>query len=66
MYFGDGAYGISAAAQHYFSESASDLTLPQSALLAGVINNPSTFDPMLNPKNATARRNIVLQRMLVD
>jgi membrane peptidoglycan carboxypeptidase len=64
VYFGDGAYGISAAAQHYFSESVEQLTLPQSALLAGVINNPSTFDPTVNPKNATQRRNIVLQRML--
>ena len=64
VYFGDGAYGISAAAQHYFNESASDLTLAQSALLAGVINNPSTFDPVLNPNNATTRRNIVLDRML--
>ncbi|HEY5202207.1 MAG TPA: penicillin-binding protein [Acidothermaceae bacterium] len=66
VYFGDGAYGISAAAQHYFRETADQLTLPQSALLAGVINNPSTFDPTVNPINATARRNIVLDRMLVN
>jgi membrane peptidoglycan carboxypeptidase len=64
VYFGSGAYGISAAAQHYFSEPVTALTLPQSALLAGVVNNPSSFDPILNPKNATTRRNIVLQRML--
>jgi membrane peptidoglycan carboxypeptidase len=63
VYFGSGAYGISAAAQHYFSESPADLTLAQAALLSGVVNNPSTFDPILNPKNATSRRNIVLQRM---
>jgi len=63
VYFGSGAYGVSAAAQHYFSESASDLSLAQAALLSGVINNPSTFDPILNPKNALSRRNIVLQRM---
>ena len=62
VYFGDGAYGISAAAQHYFGETADQLTLAQSALLAGVINNPSTFDPTVNPKNALARRNIVLDR----
>ena len=66
VYFGDGAYGISAAAQHYFGETADQLTLAQSALLAGVINNPSTFDPTVNPKNALARRNIVLDRMLVN
>jgi membrane peptidoglycan carboxypeptidase len=64
VYFGSGAYGISAAAQHYFHEPVTSLTLSQSALLAGVINNPSTFDPTLNPKNALARRNIVLDRML--
>jgi len=64
VYFGSGAYGISAAAQHYFSEPVTALTLPQAALLAGVINNPSTFDPTLNPINATDRRNVVLDRML--
>ena len=63
VYFGSGAYGVSAAAQHYFSESASDLSLTQAALLSGVINNPSTFDPILNPNNALKRRNVVLQRM---
>jgi membrane peptidoglycan carboxypeptidase len=63
VYFGSGAYGVAAAAQHYFSESPSDVTLAQAALLSGVINNPSTFDPILNPKNALTRRNIVLQRM---
>ncbi len=63
VYFGSGAYGVSAAAQHYFSESADSLTLTQAALLSGVINNPSTFDPILNPNNALDRRNIVLQRM---
>jgi membrane peptidoglycan carboxypeptidase len=66
VYFGDGAYGISAAAQHYFGETADQLTLAQSALLAGVINNPSTFDPTVNPKDALARRNVVLDRMLVN
>jgi membrane peptidoglycan carboxypeptidase len=66
VYFGDGAYGISAAAQHYFGETADQLTLPQSALLAGVINNPSTFDPTVNPINAVGRRNVVLDRMLVN
>ncbi len=63
VYFGSGAYGVSAAAQHYFSADASSLTLAQSAMLAGVVNNPSSFDPILNPKDATDRRNIVLQRM---
>jgi membrane peptidoglycan carboxypeptidase len=66
VYFGDGAYGISAAAQHYFNETADQLTLAQSALLAGVINNPSTFDPTVNPIDAVNRRNVVLDRMLVN
>jgi len=66
VYFGDGAYGVSAAAQHYFGETADQLTLSQSALLAGVINNPSTFDPTVNPKFALGRRNIVLDRLLVN
>jgi membrane peptidoglycan carboxypeptidase len=66
VYFGDGAYGISAAAQHYFGETVDKLTLSQSALLAGVINNPSTFDPTVNPINAVSRRNVVLDRMLVN
>ncbi|MCL6537491.1 MAG: penicillin-binding protein [Acidothermus sp.] len=63
VYFGSGAYGIAAAAQHYFSEDPSQLTLPQAALLAGVVNNPSSFDPILNPHDAMSRRNVVLQRM---
>src|SRR5450432_3052324 len=55
VYFGSGAYGISAAAAHYFNnETADQLTLAQSALLAGVINNPTTFDPTVNPKDALA------------
>ncbi len=63
VYFGNGAYGIEAASQHYFEEDADQLTLPQAALLSGVINNPSIYDPILNPKNALGRRNTVLQRM---
>ncbi|MDQ2851249.1 MAG: penicillin-binding protein [Actinomycetota bacterium] len=63
VYFGDQQYGIEAASQHYFSVHAAQLTLPQAALLAGVVNQPTTFDPVTNPKNSEARRNIVLQKM---
>ncbi|MDQ2851879.1 MAG: transglycosylase domain-containing protein, partial [Actinomycetota bacterium] len=56
VYFGDQQYGIEAAAEHYFSVHASQLTLPEAALLAGVVNAPTTFDPVTNPKNSTARR----------
>ncbi|WP_246456324.1 transglycosylase domain-containing protein [Nocardioides mesophilus] len=62
-YFGDGAYGIEAAAQHYFSTSASKLKLRQAALLAGLVKNPSGYDPTNNPDRARHRRNVVLNRM---
>jgi membrane peptidoglycan carboxypeptidase len=62
-YFGSGAYGIEAASRHYFSHSASTLTLPQAALLAGIVQQPSAFDPILHPDAALTRRNIVLARM---
>jgi membrane peptidoglycan carboxypeptidase len=62
-YFGSGAYGIEAASRHYFSKSASALTLPQAALLAGIVQQPSAFDPINHPDAALTRRNIVLARM---
>ncbi|MEO5711438.1 MAG: transglycosylase domain-containing protein [Nocardioidaceae bacterium] len=62
-YFGDGAYGIEAASRHYFSRSASDLTLRQAALLAGLVKNPSGYDPTNNPDRAKERRDTVLARM---
>ena len=63
VYFGQGAYGIQAAAQTYFSVNAADLTLPQAAMLAGLVQSPANDDPITNPENAQARRNQVLQRM---
>ena len=62
-YFGDGAYGIEAAARHYFTKPASRLTLSEAALLAGIVQNPSKFDPTNNPDEARERRNVVLGRM---
>ncbi len=62
-YFGQQAYGVQVAAERYFSRSAADLTLPQAALLAGIVENPSAYDPIGNPGAALARRNIVLARM---
>ncbi len=62
-YFGDGAYGIEAAARHYFSRPASKLTLRQAALLAGLVKNPSGYDPTNNPSQARDRRDVVLDRM---
>ena len=63
-YFGDGAYGIEAAAHHYFDTTASRLTLTQAALLAGIVKNPSDYDPTNNAKDARDRRNTVIQKML--
>ncbi|SOE00587.1 transglycosylase domain-containing protein [Blastococcus haudaquaticus] len=63
VYFGQGAYGIQAAAQKYFSVNAIDLTLPQAAMLAGLVQSPANDDPITNPENAQIRRNQVLQRM---
>jgi membrane peptidoglycan carboxypeptidase len=63
VYFGDGAYGIEAAARHYFSTSADRLTLAEAALLAGLVRDPSAYDPVTHPAAAFARRNIVLERM---
>src|SRR3954451_965302 len=63
VYFGEGAYGIQSAAQRYFSVNAADLTLPQAAMLAGLVQSPSGDDPIANPDNATKRRDEVLRRM---
>src|SRR6187551_3920010 len=63
IYFGNGAYGIEMAARVYFGEHASDLTLAQAALLAGLPASPGAYDPATNPKAAEARRRIVLQMM---
>ena len=63
VYFGQGAYGIQAAAQRYFSVDAVDLTLPQAAMLAGLVQTPSSDDPLGDPERARQRRNQVLLRM---
>ena len=63
MYFGQGAYGVEAAARLYFHKSAKDVNLDEAALLAGILQSPSRQDPIANPKNALRRRNYVLERM---
>ncbi|MHB1629313.1 MAG: transglycosylase domain-containing protein, partial [Bacilli bacterium] len=66
VYFGNGATGIGQAAYTYFSLRPSqmhNLTLPQCAMLAGLPQAPSLYDPVVNPKLAITRRNEVLQRM---
>ncbi len=77
IYFGNGAYGIESAARVYFAADpnhagcgttarpcAKELTIPEAALLAGVVANPTAFDPVAHPEAATRRRNIVLAKML--
>ena len=62
-YFGNFAYGIETAAETYFSTSAAKLSVPQAALLAGIVENPSAYDPVRHPGLALTRRNTVLARM---
>ncbi|MEU1462315.1 transglycosylase domain-containing protein [Streptomyces sp. NPDC005727] len=62
-FFGEQAYGVEAAAQRYFSKHAKDLNLQESALLAGIVQSPSRYDPVNDEAEATKRRNTVLQRM---
>lgn len=62
-YFGDGAYGIQAAAKRYFGIDVEALSLPQAALLAGLVKNPSAYNPAQHPQAAKTRRDLVLDRM---
>jgi len=64
VYFGAGAYGIHSAAQVYFQKGPQDLTLSESALIAGLIQAPSRFSPLEHPDRAFHRQDEVLQRML--
>ncbi|HEU5003200.1 MAG TPA: transglycosylase domain-containing protein [Actinomycetota bacterium] len=66
VYFGDGAYGVEAAAQTYFGVHASQLTLSQAALLVGVIPSPGNYSPVNRPAAAEARRKLVLDRMVTS
>lgn len=63
VYFGQGAYGAQAAARTYFGVDAPELSLAQSALLAGLITAPTHFDPYVRPESALGRRGVVLRLM---
>ncbi|PWW02803.1 penicillin-binding protein 2A [Paenibacillus cellulosilyticus] len=63
IYFGEGAWGIKKAAEVYFGVPVNELTLSESALLAGIIKAPSALTPYRHPDEAKARRNVVLQLM---
>ncbi|MFL9654801.1 transglycosylase domain-containing protein [Streptomyces sp. PB17] len=62
-FFGQQAYGVEAASQRYFSKHAKDLSVQEAALLAGIVQSPSRYDPVNDEAEATKRRNIVLNRM---
>jgi len=63
IFLGHGAYGVEAAAQEFFSKHVEDLTLAESALLAGIPKAPSRYSPYLNPQRAKERQAYVLKRM---
>jgi membrane peptidoglycan carboxypeptidase len=62
--FGNGAYGVQAAARTYFGVDAAQLNWPQSALLAGMVQSTTALNPYTNPKGALERRNLVLDTMI--
>src|SRR3984885_792559 len=62
-YFGNNAYGIEAAAETYFGTTVDKLTVTQAATLAGIVENPSKYNPITDPATAVTRRNTVLARM---
>ncbi|WP_395295382.1 transglycosylase domain-containing protein [Kitasatospora hibisci] len=63
-FYGHQAYGVEAASQRYFSKSNKDLTIAEAATLAGLVQNPSQYDPVRYPENTVKRRNVVLDKML--
>ncbi len=63
VFLANGCHGVEAAANTYFSKTAMELTLPEAAMIAGITQRPSYFDPLKNPQNALDKRNIVLKKM---
>jgi penicillin-binding protein 1A len=63
VYFGSGAYGVAAASSLYFGKPAGQLSIAQAALIAGLVQAPSTLSPLVNPEGALKRMKIVLGRM---
>jgi 1A family penicillin-binding protein len=66
VYWGHNAYGVEAAAQNYFGQSCRELSLAQSAVLAGILRGPELYSPYRNPQGARQLQRLVLQRMLVS
>ncbi len=66
VFLGHGNYGMESAARAYFGHGVSELTLPEAAALAGIVQRPSRFSPYRHPDQVVARRNYVLNRMLAE
>lgn len=66
VYFGSGAYGVQAAAETYFGVDVEQVTVGQSALLAGIIRNPTGYEPFRNPEQAKERRSTALDQMVKE
>ncbi len=66
IYFGNGCYGIESASNFYFNKKASDLTINESAILAGIIKSPANYCPITNKENIKNRKNLILNEMLND
>lgn len=63
IFFGSGAYGVKAASETFFSKEPADLTVEEAALLVGMVNKPTRYNPVLNPEYSLQRRNFVLGQM---
>ena len=66
VYMGHGRYGVEAAANYYFAKPAKEMTLEESALLAGLVQRPEALSPIRNPDRSKARRDLVLRRMVEE
>ena len=66
IYFGNNCYGIESASNYYFSKSASELSVEEASLLAGIIKSPAKYSPISKLDNALSRRNLVLKEMYKD
>ena len=63
IYFGNGYYGVEAAAKGYFSKTVSELTLSEQAFIAAIPNNPTKYNPITNYDNTVSRRNLILNQL---
>ena len=63
IFFGSGAYGVRAASETFFGKHPSELTIEESAMLVGMVNKPTRYNPALNPDKALVRRNFVIGQM---